>query len=123
MSKDLIVTTMDLKQNYEILGMVYFQINSGGFLKSSPWQIHLKKYADAFEAMKKSGTMGTDRTWSWNETDLEKAFYISTEELKERAKTLGADAIIGLREDTDWPMDGGNFSMQMYGTAVRFAKK
>lgn len=120
MSKEIIVTTMDIKHEYEIIGPVYFQIHSGGFLKSSPWQIHLKKYADAFESMKKSGAMSTERTWDWNETDLEKAFFIATEELKERAQAIGADAIIGLREDTDWPMDGGNFSMQMYGTAVRF---
>lgn len=122
MSKDILVTTMDLKQDYDIIGPVYFQIHNGGFLKSSPWQIHLKKHATAFEAKKKLGTMSTGRTWDWNETDLEKAFFICTEELKERGQVMEADAIIGLREDTDWPMDGGNFSMQMYGTAVRFKK-
>ena len=59
--------------------------------------------------------------WSVGQNDFEKAFYIAVEELKLRAMQLGADAIIGMRQDIDLDTNGfAFFYLQMYGTAVKF---
>ncbi len=58
--------------------------------------------------------------WSVGQTDFDKAFFIAVEELSIRAKALGADAIIYMRQDID--MDTNSFQyfyLQMYGTAVK----
>ena len=48
------------------------------------------------------------------------AFFIAVEELKERAALLGADAVIGMRQDIDLDSVGFKyFYLQMYGTAVK----
>ncbi|MPN44539.1 hypothetical protein SDC9_192104 [bioreactor metagenome] len=73
--------------------------------------------------------MSQDRTdwgflygeWSVGQSDFEKAFFIATEELKKRGEMVGADAIIGMRQDIDMDTTGfAFFYLQMYGTAVRF---
>ncbi len=59
--------------------------------------------------------------YSVGQNEFEKAFFIATEELKKRAKMLGADAIICMRQDID--LDTNNlqfFYLQMYGTAVKY---
>ena len=59
--------------------------------------------------------------WSVGQSDFEKAFFVATEELKKRAKLVGADAIIGMRQDIDLDTNGfAFFYLQMYGTAVKF---
>ena len=41
--------------------------------------------------------------------------------LKEKAMLMGADAVIGMRQDLDLDSNGFQyFYLQMYGTAVRF---
>lgn len=52
---------------------------------------------------------------------FEAAFYIGVEELKRKCRSLGGEAVICVREDTN-VLDGGNFAVQMYGTAVRFIR-
>ena len=55
------------------------------------------------------------------QNDFDKAFFISVKELQKRAEKIGANAIIGMRQDID--MDTTHFQffyLQMYGTAVRF---
>ena len=118
---DIMITTMDLNnKSYEIVGLVYFQVSNRGVFSNQLGKL-MKKYETAFEALKDQGLAGqTKRLWDFTQTDLEKAFFVSQEELKERARTLGADAIIGLKEDTDILSNDIDFSMQMYGTAVRF---
>jgi len=80
--------------------------------------------------MKRSGQMGEDRAdwgflygeWSVGQSDFEKAFFVSVEELKKRAALLGADAIISMRQDID--LDTNSFQyfyLQMYGTAVKLS--
>ncbi|MGI6098109.1 MAG: hypothetical protein ACOYBM_08440 [Dethiobacteria bacterium] len=59
--------------------------------------------------MKKEGTISKERAdwgflygeWSVGQNDFEKAFFVAVEELKQRAVMLGADAIIGMRQDID----------------------
>ena len=59
--------------------------------------------------MKKEGTISKERAdwvffygeWSAGQNDFEKAFFVAVEGLKQRAVMLGADAIIGMRQDID----------------------
>ena len=54
-------------------------------------------------------------------TQFDEAFFISVEELKKRAYYMGADAIIGMKEELNLDTNGfQHFYMQMYGTAVKF---
>ena len=124
----VIVTTGDLRQDYEILGPVYFQVSNKG-LFSSALGNYVKKYQDEIQVMKNSGIMSQDRAdwgfiygeWSVGQSDFEKAFFIATEELKKRGEMVGADAIICMRQDIDMDTNGfAFFYLQMYGTAVRF---
>lgn len=59
--------------------------------------------------------------WSVGQSDFEKAFFVAVEELKVRATMVGADAVIGMRQDIDLDTNGFQFFyLQMYGTAVKF---
>ena len=127
MSK-VIVTTGDIKQDYEILGPIYFQVSNKGLFGSALSKL-TQKYQAEIQNMKQSGAMSQDRTdwgflygeWSVGQSDFEKAFFIATEELKKRAEMVGADAIIGMRQDIDMDTNGFSyFYLQMYGTAVKF---
>ena len=127
MSK-VVVTTGDLKQDYEILGPVYFQVSNKGLFSSALSNLK-KKYINEIQAMKQRGAMSEDRAdwgflygeWSVGQSDFEAAFYIATEELKKRAEMVGADAVICMRQDIDMDTNGfAFFYLQMYGTAVRY---
>ena len=129
MSK-VIVTTGDLKEDYEILGPVYFQVSNKGLFGSALSSL-VKKYQAEIQGMKKQGAMSQDRTdwgfiygeWSVGQSDFEKAFFVATEELKKRGEMVGADAIICMRQDIDMDTNGfAYFYLQMYGTAVKFKK-
>lgn len=124
----MIVTTGDLKREYEVIGPVYFQVSNKGLFSSSLSKL-VDKYRFEIDKMKKSGMMSKEKAdwgflygeWSVGQNDFEKAFYVATEELKKRAKMLNADAIIGMRQDID--LDTNSFAffyLQMYGTAVKF---
>lgn len=126
--KDIIVTTGDLKKDYEVIGPVYFQVSNKGFFSSALGRL-VDKYRDEIREKKHSGLMTEEKSdwgfiygeWSVGQTDFEKAFFVATEELKKRASMVKADAIIGMRQDID--MDTNSFQyfyLQMYGTAVRF---
>ena len=61
--------------------------------------------------------------FSVGEDDFQKAFFIVMEELKRKAITIGADAIIHMRQDVDIEThDFQFFYLQMYGTAVKLKK-
>lgn len=126
--KDIIVTTGDLKREYEIIGPVYFQVSNKGIF-SSALSVLVTQYAKELQQMQKNGAISAERDdwgflygeWSVGQSDFEKAFYIAIQELKKRAALLQADAIIGMRQDIDLDTNGFTFFyMQMYGTAVRF---
>lgn len=123
----MIVTTQDLKQNYEIIGPVYFQVSNKGIFTSGLSKL-IKKHIEKINEAKKNGLMSKERAdwgflygeFSIGQNDFDKAFFVSVEELKERAKLLGADAIIGLRQDIDLDTNAFQyFYLQMYGTAVK----
>ena len=66
--------------------------------------------------------------WGWlygefsvGQNDFDKAFFFVVEELKKRAARMGADAVIGMRQDIDLDTNAFTyFYLQMYGTAVKF---
>ena len=125
---DMIVTTGDLKEDYDVIGPVYFQVSNKGLFGSTLSRL-IKYYSGEIARMRASGKMSPDRAdwgflygeWSVGQSDFEKAFFVSTEELKKRAKLVGADAIIGMRQDIDLDTNGfAYFYLQMYGTAVKF---
>lgn len=124
---EIIVTTGDLKQDYEIIGPVYFQVSNKGLFSSALSKLS-KEYKDEMEKIKKNGlALKNESDWGFlygelsygMQNDFDKAFYIAVKELQKRAKVLGANAIIGMRQDID--IDSNQFQffyLQMYGTAV-----
>ena len=127
-TNNIIVTTGDLKQDYEVIGPVYFQVSNKGLFSSALSKL-VDKYQTEIKKMKASGQLGQDKSdwgflygeWSVGQNDFDKAFYVATQELKTRAAMLGADAIICMRQDIDLDTNGFTyFYLQMYGTAVKY---
>lgn len=130
--EDIIVTTGDLKQEYEVIGPVYFQTNNKGLLGSSFGKLQ-KKYREELDSLKQKNQVNSIRQRDWGAwygefsfgmaNDFDKAFFIAVMELRKRAKALGADAIICMRQDLDLDTEHFQaFYLQMYGTAVKFIK-
>ncbi len=126
--KNIIVTTGDLKQDYEVIGPIYFQVSNKGIFSSALSKL-VKKYKSEIDRKKKEGTISGEvidwgflyGEWSVGQSDFEKAFFVAVEELKDRAALLNADAIIAMRQDVDLDTNGFQyFYLQMYGTAVKF---
>lgn len=127
---NIIVTTGDIKKDYDIIGPVYFQVSNKGIF-SSPLSELLKKYKDKIVAMKTEGMLPKEKMdWGFlygefsvdkGQNQFDQAFYIAVEELKKRAAILKADAIISMRQDIDLDTTGFQFFyLQMYGTAIKF---
>lgn len=120
----IIVTTCDFNKPYEVLGPVYSQVSNVGLFSSSFDKLE-KEYKQTMESMSEKGLMTqlkimSSHTWAWQNM-FERAFYLAIEELKVRAEFLGADAIVGMRQDIDLANDSSaHFYLQMYGTAVKF---
>lgn len=123
----VIVTTGDLKEDYEIIGPVYFQVSNKGIFSSTFSEL-VNKYSAEIEEMKNNALMSERRTdWGflWGEysvgqNDFEKAFFVATQELKKRALMLGGDAVVSMRQDIDLDTNGFQyFYLQMYGTVVK----
>lgn len=128
MSNKIIVTTGDLKNDYDVIGPVYFSVSNKGLFGSQLGTL-IKKYKGDIEALKKESLITPERAdWGvlWGEfsagqNDFDKAFYIAVQELKSRASILNADAIVSMRQDIDLDTTGFQyFYLQMYGTAVKF---
>ena len=128
MKKDIIVTTGDLNKEYSIIGPIYFQVSNKGILSNTLSEL-VKYYKGEIDKLKKNEIIGLDKIdwsflygeWSVGQNDFDKAFYVSVQELKKRAKILNADAIICMRQDIDLDTNGFQyFYLQMYGTAVKF---
>lgn len=123
----VIVTTGDLKEYYEIIGPVYFQVSNKGMFSSTLSEL-VNKYSAEIEEMKNNALMSERRTdWGflWGEysvgqNEFEKAFFVAIQELKKRALMLGGDAVVSMRQDIDLDTNGFQyFYLQMYGTAVK----
>ena len=78
----VIVTTGDLKEDYEIIGPVFFQVSNKGIFSSTLSEL-VNKYSAEIEEMKNNALMSERRTdWGflWGEysvgqNDFEKAFF------------------------------------------------
>jgi hypothetical protein len=128
MSNQIIVTTTDVKADYDVIGPVYFSLSNKGLFGSQLGAL-IKKYKAELENLKKENVLNPARPdWGflWGEfsagqNDFDKAFYVAVQELKSRASILNADAIVGLRQDIDLDTNGFQyFYLQMYGTAIKF---
>jgi uncharacterized protein YbjQ (UPF0145 family) len=127
--QSVIVTTGDIKENYEIVGPVYFQISNKGIFSNQVVQLS-NEYRNEITQMRSSGQIGGFKIdwsfiygeWTVGQSLFEQAFYVSVQELKKRAMFLDADAIIAMRQDIDLDTTGFQFFyLQMYGTAVRLS--
>jgi hypothetical protein len=125
--RDIIVTTTDLHQPYDVIGPVYAQVaNRGEF--SSHLQVLRERYAAEIDAAIERGQIGVWNPASLDDSagqiDFEHAFFIAVRELQRRASLMGADAIVGMRQDIDLDAEVSMFFfLQMYGTAVRVSEK
>jgi uncharacterized protein YbjQ (UPF0145 family) len=135
--KDIIITTGDLKEDYEIIGPVFFQIsNRGGGLFSggSKYSRLLESYSSLIETQKSKGNLpnkneitGSNKFFSGyfgefyqEPTQFEISFFIACQELKKRVAAMKGDAIISMRYDLDLDSNGFQyFYVQLYGTAVK----
>lgn len=123
LTKDVVVTTGDLRQDYDIISPIFFQVSNRD-LFSSKFTKLTKQYEAELLALERrqSGalselTMGFIMgEWSVGESDFEKDFYIATEELKRKSLALGTDAVICMKQDIDLDTNGFQyFYLQMYG--------
>ena len=123
----VIVTTTDIHQPYDIIGPVYFQVSNKGVFSSQLGKLK-KVYAEEIGAMKKGGQIAEGKIdwgilygeYSAGQSSFEHAFFIAVRELQKRAAMLGADGIVGMRQDVDLDTNGFQyFYLQMYGTAVK----
>ncbi len=128
---DIIVTTGDLKEDYEIIGPVYFQVSNKGLFNSALNDL-IKGYRNELTEMHSKGMLSEQRAdwgflygeFSVGQNQFESAFYVSVQELKRRASFLDADAIICMRQDIDLDTNGFSyFYLQIYGTAVRLKSR
>jgi len=132
MEHDIIVTTGDINQDYEIIGPVYFQIsNKPEGMEASTYIRYRDFYQKEIDDLKQSGefqeAQSGDIKWGcvWGDYCLggsafEFAFFAAVEEIKKRAAMLGGDAVVYMRQDIDLDRDAVQyFHLQMYGTAVR----
>lgn len=126
---EMIVTTADLKCNYEIIGPVYYQISNKGVFssvlsqKKEEYALEIEKWRREGQASDKKTDWGFLYDFSVGQNEFDNAFYIAVQELKIRAKRIGGDAIIGMRQDIDIDSNGlAFFYLQMYGTAVKIKK-
>lgn len=137
------VTTVDLHEDYEILGPVFFQINdaAGGKMFSSYLEKHKAHLINLGKRNQLTGDRagnfesfayvlnlaslilggGQDRDLTGNNHALfDAAFFIAVEELKVRTALLGGDAIVGLRQEFNLDTNGfQHFYLQVCGTAVK----
>ena len=88
----VIVTTGDLKEDYEIIGPVYFQVSNKGLFSSTLSDL-VNKYSAEIEEMKNHALMSERRSdWGflWGEysvgqNDFEKAFFCCYSRIEEKS--------------------------------------
>ena len=77
--------------------------------------------------MQKEGQIGQGHSdwgflygeWSIGQSNFEQAFFVAVQELKKRAALVGANAIIGMRQDINLDTNAFQFFyLQMYRTAL-----
>lgn len=143
----IFVTTTDIKREYDIIGPVFYQINDAGsgkmiFQKQKEYRSVINALKDQNQLVNQNASItesigalsGMIELFSTGDisastkdllgnghNQFDEAFFISVEEIKKRAYYMGADAIIGMKEELNLDTNGfQHFYMQMYGTAVKF---
>lgn len=115
---EIVVTTGDLKDDYRILGPVFFAVSNRG---SQLQQLSAKHGVTSPARLQESGLlMGLllDE-WPVGQQQFPVAFAIAVEEIRRQALRVGGDAVVWLRMDIDLDTTGFQyFYMQVYGTAV-----
>jgi hypothetical protein len=126
----IIVTTSGLSCKYEVLGPIYFNMKYSGLSSSSLYNLS-RKYEKEIddEMVSRKRAVNNKKDWNFDygkfsmeEGDIDKAFYVSVQELKERAFLIDSDAIICMKYDFDLvvtPNSIAHYYFHMYGTAVR----
>lgn len=126
--QSILVTTGDIKENYEIVGPVYFQVSNKGVFNNQVTQL-TNEYRNEIAQMRSLGQIGAYKKdwgylygeWTAGQTVFEQTFYIAVQELKRRTLLLDADCVVAMRQDIDLDTTGFQyFYLQMYGTAVRY---
>lgn len=105
---DIIVTACDLKEDYEVVAPVYFQLSNKGVF-SSTYSRLAAEYSSKLQQLKEQGMLANRKAdlgflygeYSVGQNDFDRAFYIAVEELKKQAARIDADAVIGMRQDID----------------------
>lgn len=122
--KDIQVTTTDLHRSYQVIGPVYYQVSNKGFFTSTFSKL-IEKYKKELE--ESAGNREHEWNFTYGKTALysddrlDRAFYVAVRELKQIVLEMGADAIIGMRQDVSIePNSSQYFYFQVYGTAVKF---
>ena len=122
------VTTGDVKQDYAIIGPVCSQIHNRT-IHPNEFNRKLQQYhRDISDILSKGllSQMGNDYSWLYGSQTgedclLEIGSLIAMQELKKRGRSMGADAIICMRQNMNVDMGNpNNFSLQMYGTAIKY---
>lgn len=121
-----LVTTCDIAAPYTIVGPVYFSLSNKGIFSSQLSKLKEKYKSELAELRNRKQLGKASLYWGFlygemsvGQSDFDRAFFISVQEIKKRAKSLGATAVIGLRQDIDLDTNYFQFFyMQMYGTAV-----
>ena len=121
---EIIVTTCDVKQDYQVICPLYIQISNNGLLNKNYNKL-AKEYLPSTDKSKPSKFGENTKILCQNDnverSKFEQVFFIGVEELKKRAKNVGADAIIGLRQAFKvGENDFDYFYIELYGTAVKF---
>ena len=116
--KNIVLTTLDIKQNYEICGLVDCIISEnakdGEFIKNFS-----EVYPEYFVSNGEKGIFSKGDKYKL----YDKAYRICCRELKRKADLLCGDAVIGVKFDIVPAAYGDNGSFwvyHMYGTAVKF---
>ena len=143
----IFVTTTDIKREYDIIGPVFYQINDAGsgkmiFQKQKEYRSVINALKDQNQLVNQNASItesigalsGMIELFSTGDisastkdllgnghNQFDEAFFITVEEIKKRAYYMGADAVIGMKEELNLDTNGfQHFYMQMYGTAVKF---
>jgi uncharacterized protein YbjQ (UPF0145 family) len=138
----IIVTSGDLRDSYEVVGMVCFTVGTRGEMRNafeslkagmshklakSRGQISQAKSVGqfiggvGFDSAGDIALTGQYAGASFNSSDLEIAFHIAVNQLQLRASYLDANAVIAFRYDIDFDSNANviNFMATAFGTAVR----
>lgn len=118
---DVIVTTGDLRENYEILGPVFSHVtNKSGQLDELARKFGIEekeKGPDLISTVAYAFLLGE---LPLGQQHFRRAFAVCIADLRAQVSRLGGDALVWLRQDLDLDTTGFQyFYMQAYGTAVR----